>query len=70
MKVVVSAVGVIDHTHKIVWPKDWPVPREGDTVDIPALPEVAQVRTVVWCPEGQEDSPKPYVYIVVGPARR
>lgn len=69
MKVMVSAVGVTNREHPITWPEGWPIPRVGDDVDIPALPEVAQVRTLVWNPEGDHDDPEPFVYIVVGPAR-
>ena len=39
MKVVVTAVGFKTRSSDITWPKDWPIPRVGDDVDIPNFPE-------------------------------
>jgi len=69
MKVVVTAVGFKTRSSDITWPKDWPIPRVGDDVDIPNFPEVSSVRTVVWYPIGNEDDPEPFVYLVLGPRR-
>lgn len=69
MNVVVGAVGVMNRDHKVVWPDGWPIPREGDSITIPALDEVTSVRTVVWYPEGDGWKQDPFVYIVVGPSR-
>ena len=68
MKVIITATGVMDR-YQLTWPESWPIPRVGDDVDIPALPEVQQVRTVVWNPEGDYEDKTPFVYIVVGPRR-
>jgi hypothetical protein len=73
MKVVVTAVGVANHVNAgpLTWPDGWPIPRVDDEVEIPNLPEVAAVRTVVWNPMGSlDEGDEPFVYIVVGPRRR
>lgn len=70
MKVKLSAVGsTASRDTELTWPEDWPIPRVNDDIDIPSLPEVNSVRTVVWYPQGSEDSSEPFVYIVVGPRR-
>jgi hypothetical protein len=39
------------------------VPREGDVVEL--FGTEGQVRTVVWYPQGTEDTTEPFVYVVV-----
>ena len=78
MKIVATLVGIMDHHRHLTWPEGWPVPREGDTVHLPHLderdPAELSVRTVVWYPEGDDESEgldrEPFVYLVVGQARR
>lgn len=69
MKIVTTLVGIADHRRELKWPEGWPVPRVGDSVDLPGLGGLA-VRTVVWCPEGEgEDDFEPFVYVVIGQPR-
>lgn len=70
MKIVTTLVGVTDYHRTLTWPDGWPIPREGDSVDLPGLPSLA-VRTVVWYPEGGDDGDErePFVYLVIGNPR-
>ena len=46
------------------------VPREGEVVAFPNMPQYnTVVRTVVWYPDGDDDTPGPFVYVVLGPKR-
>lgn len=70
MKIKVTLVGIVDRRRRLDWPEGWPVPREGDTVEIPDLDESPlSVRTVVWYPEGGDDDSEPFVYLVIGRRR-
>lgn len=68
MKIVTTLVGITDHRRTLKWPDGWPVPREGDSVDLPDAPGLA-VRTVAWNPEGEGDDSEPFVYVAIGPPR-
>lgn len=75
MRIITTLVGIMDHHRELTWPKDWPVPREGDTIHLDGLderdPAELSVRTVVWYPEGDPDGiVDPFVYVVIGQARR
>jgi hypothetical protein len=67
MLVHVRYVGTVRKDVNIDWPEGWSIPRVGDEITIPKLPEVSHVRTVVWYPEGDEEANEPFVYVVVGP---
>lgn len=70
MKVLVTHVGTMNSAHHISWPEDWPIPPVGAEVNLPALPEVTSVRTVIWYPQGASTAYNyPHVYIVLGPRR-
>lgn len=68
MKVEVTVVGE-QQDRRVRWPKDMPVPREGETVWLTGIPPL-YVRNVSYYPEGNDhgvDS-APYVYVVLGPS--
>lgn len=69
MKVQISVVG--SHPRPdITWPEGWPVPRLGEIVS--ADSEEYSVRTIVWYPHGDPETPEdpePFVYVVIGPQR-
>lgn len=73
MKVKINVVGVLDdqgRTHPdMEWPEGWPPPQEGQQVYSEALGIYLVVRTVVWYPEGSEESKEPFVYVVIGRPR-
>jgi hypothetical protein len=69
MKIKTTLVGIVDHTRTLDWPDGWPMPREGESVDVNGLGGLS-VRTVVWFPEGDDDDPEPFVYLVIGQPRR
>lgn len=67
-KIRCTLVGLTEHARELKWPEGWPVPTEGDTVELPGLVAGLVVRRVVWYPEGDgEDEPSPFVYLVIGP---
>lgn len=73
MKVIVSVVGMCSRP-EVDWPEGWPIPQVGaeieiKTADTPFFGTVF-VRTVVWHPQGDEETKEPFVYIVVGPQSR
>lgn len=72
MKVHFSVVGQVVRPDDVKVTMD-AIPRLGETVTLPGLPPHAtNVRTVVWYPLGDvdDDDPEPFVYIVLGQARR
>jgi hypothetical protein len=52
---------------RLSWPEGWPLPLEGQTVELPNE-RIANlyVRHVAWYPMGDEDDTEPYVYLVLG----
>jgi len=68
VKIKTALVGTTDYHRELKWPEGWPVPSAGDSVDLPGQGGLA-VRTVVWFPEGEDDDPEPFVYVVVGMPR-
>ena len=68
MKVRISQVGVVDK-RVVEWPNDWPVPREGEQIELEE--GTRYVRHVIWYPEGDHEerslAHKPFVYVVIGP---
>ena len=72
MRVIINVVGSTNYHAEVTWPKDWPVPREGESVEIPGVRDITTVvRNVTWYPAGDEDGEisDPFVYVVVGPPR-
>lgn len=67
MIVHVHAVGVMNREVEVEWPEGWPIPREGDSIAVPEMPEVSKVRNVTWYPRGEEPGDPAFVYIVIGP---
>lgn len=47
-----------------VWPEGWPVPRVDDEVRL-ADGTSTRVHVVEWCPDGDDGSPEPFVYLVL-----
>lgn len=70
MNIMLTVTGTTNRDRFVVWPEGWPIPKVGDDVDIPDLPEVNSVRSVVWYPTGSEEQSEPFVYIVLGPRRK
>lgn len=69
MKIIATLTGINDlRREPLDWPQGWPVPREGESVDM-GVAGLLSVRSVVWYPEGNRDSPEPFVYLVIGPRR-
>jgi hypothetical protein len=64
MRIVISVVGIVPRP-AMGWPKDWPVPREGEVVEHPDAGPL-YVRHVVWYPYGDHEDMDPYVYVVLG----
>lgn len=67
MKVRINVVGEHRGTD-IEWPEGWPVPVEGQEIQIPN--GTIFIRQVVWYPLGEDDSVEPFIYVVVGPKNR
>jgi hypothetical protein len=68
MKTFVDVVGVVD-APEVTWPKGWQIPRIGDSVFLRDVEVPLSVRATDWLPQGDEGSPDPFVYIVIGPSR-
>jgi len=71
MRIQFRLVGMVEQ-HDDVW-LDLPVvPREGEAVKLPGIPEYdTVVRTVVWYPivNDEDEQTDPFVYVVLGAAR-
>ncbi len=73
MRVHFNVVGFMEHPTWAANRVDLDaVPREGEVVEVPGLPEgQVFVRTVVWYPWGDGGAdPDPFVYVVLGQRRR
>lgn len=56
----------------VLWPAGWPLPREGEAVQLPSdRGGVFYVRHVVWHPEGGTgtDNTEPYILLVLSGRR-
>jgi hypothetical protein len=71
MRIQFRIVGTVE-LHDDVWIDLPVVPREGEGVKLPDIPEYdTVVRTVVWYPvvNDEDEQVDPFVYIVLGAAR-
>jgi hypothetical protein len=71
MRIQFNIVGTVEQ-HDNVWTDLGAVPREGEVVHLPGIPEYETVvRTVVWYPlvDDEDEATEPFVYVVLGPAR-
>lgn len=69
MKTVITITGEhYGRSGEVVWPDSFPTPVEGQPVELRDGTTV-YVRTVVYYPQGDEDRPEPFVYVVLGPRR-
>lgn len=68
VKVRTTVVGTPKPAPQVRWPDGWPIPREGDPVEVAQPgddPLTLYVRRVVWYPHG-DALPDPFVYLVLG----
>lgn len=64
MKIVIRAMKRADlDEYDVTWPEGWPAPRVDDTISLPDGTPLT-VRAVYWFPQGDEDDPEPFVYVV------
>lgn len=71
MRIQFRIVGTVRH-HDDVWIDLPSVPRLGEIVKLPGIPEYeTNVRTVVWYPvvDDEDKTSEPFVYVVLGAAR-
>jgi hypothetical protein len=65
MKVITTLVGNPEKDRTLDWPATLPLPREGESVELPW--GSIYVRTVAWYPLGEDEISEPFVYLVLGP---
>ena len=49
---------------KPTWPDGWPVPRQGEQVELKEL-GVLWVGSVIWYPDGEFGEGDPFVYVIL-----
>jgi hypothetical protein len=64
VKIIAEVMDPPDAAYEILWPDGWPVPRVGD--DVVLHDRNLAVRAVYWNPQGDEDDPKPFVFLALG----